>query len=284
MLSDQTEIFTILPSQTSAVTSAPPATTNTAFQTYKGCGLPPIPDYTYTGYQPPCTATTNGVVQTIYPIVPVTDSSLFFGTSYLNTIPASPSSTSTPTSQASINTSISTGVLAQELQCPTPFTPSPVTINHGGPTSILSVVSCALSGASASVATAGICHTSGYTTFSFTGTTSYCCPTQWDTSLLGSTEMYCVTTVPSGVQRRATETFDNLIFTTAGLVTGGKAVLTSSSSSLIDTMSASSITGPASETAKTATPSPTQNNGPRLNLGGWRLNIIAIVLTLLALL
>ena len=127
MLSDQTGIFTILPSQTSKVTNAAPApTTNTAYQSYRGCGLPPLPDFTYTGYQPPCTVTSFGQTRTIYPIVPAELSSSFFGTSYLASAPpiTSPGSTSTISSSLSVNTAFATGVFAQALQCPTPVTPS----------------------------------------------------------------------------------------------------------------------------------------------------------------
>ena len=68
----------MLPSQTSSVVLFP-TTTNVAFQTYNGCGLPLLPDYTYRGCQAPCVTTTNGQVETRYPILPASDSSSFFG-------------------------------------------------------------------------------------------------------------------------------------------------------------------------------------------------------------
>ncbi|KAH7311836.1 hypothetical protein BKA65DRAFT_484442 [Rhexocercosporidium sp. MPI-PUGE-AT-0058] len=235
-LSDQTGIFTVSSSQTSKVTDAPPpATTNTAYQSYRGCGLPPLPDFTYTGYQPPCTVTSLGQTRTIYPIVPEGLSASFFGSSYLATAPSitTPSPAVTSSSPATINTAFATGVYAQALQCPVPVTPSNTRLTASGTTTILSAVSCAAS--TSSISSDGACHSSGYSTFSVSGATSVCCPGGWATTPLNS-ELYCFTSVDQAGRRAelderhvSTETLvaspnplvviSGLVFTSAGIVT-----------------------------------------------------------------
>ena len=251
MLSDQTGIFTILPSQTSKITDATPTPTpNTAYQSYRGCGLPPLPDFTYTAYQPPCTVTSLGQTRTIYPIVPADLSSSFYGSSYLDPAPpiTSPSSTytSTVSSSPSVNTAFATGVYAQALQCPTPVTPSTTRLTASGTTTIFSLVGCTPTSSAASSG-AGTCHPSGYSTFSVTGTTSVCCPGGWSTTPLNS-ELFCYTSMAQ-IERRsdlngrqvATETLvaspnplvaiSGLVFTSAGIVTDAAEASESPSSS-----------------------------------------------------
>ncbi|KAH6705427.1 hypothetical protein BKA61DRAFT_617583 [Leptodontidium sp. MPI-SDFR-AT-0119] len=236
LLSDQTGIFTISPSQTSKVTDAPsPATSNTAYQSYRGCGLVPLPDFTYTGYQAPCTVTSFGQTRTIYPIVPEGLSASFYGSSYLVSAPsiASRSSTVTSSSLASINTAFATGVYAQALQCPSPVTPSTTKLTASGVTTVISVVGCAPTSTS-NVDGGGICHTSGYSTFSLSGTTSACCPGGWTTTPLNS-ELFCFTSMAQAARAElnerqvSTQTFlassnplvviSGLVFTSAGIVT-----------------------------------------------------------------
>lgn len=148
MLSDTTDIFTILSSQASSVAPGPSASTsNTDFQTYNGCGLPPLPDYTYTGYQPPCTVTSNGRIETLYLIVPASDSSSFYGgaTSVAAaTTLATPyqSNSSISLSSTPINTAFAPGIFAQALQCLTSVTPSTTKITSLGATTIFSLVNC----------------------------------------------------------------------------------------------------------------------------------------------
>ncbi|PVH75602.1 hypothetical protein DL98DRAFT_658010 [Cadophora sp. DSE1049] len=278
MLSDQTGIFTILPSQTSKVTDAAPATTNTAYQSYRGCGLVPLPDFTYTGYQPPCTVTSSGQTRTIYPIVPVGLSSSFFGTSYLAS--ASPitsqSSTSTVSSSASVNTAFATGVYAQALQCPTPVTPSTTKLTASGTTTIFSLVGCTPT-ASANNNGAGTCHTSGYSTFSVSGPTSVCCPGGWSTTPLDS-ELFCFTSIAQ-IGRRAelkdrqvsTQTLEaspsplimisGLAFTNAGIVTAAA----EETGSPLSSGGSLTTRGPSTATKSAASTSTTNSDGIALS-------------------
>ncbi|KAH7390402.1 hypothetical protein BKA64DRAFT_747495 [Cadophora sp. MPI-SDFR-AT-0126] len=267
MLSGQTGIFTILPSQTSKVTNAAPATTNTAYQSYQGCGLVPLPDFTYTGYQPPCTVTSSGQTRTVYPIVPVELSSSFFGTSYLASAAPITShvSTSTVFSSPSVNTAFATGVYAQALQCPTPVTPSTTKLTASGTTTIFSLVGCT-STASTTNNGAGKCHPSGYSTFSVSGTTSVCCPGGWSTTPLNS-ELFCFTSMGQ-IERRAalndrqvsTQTLvanpnplveiSGLAFTQAGIVTAAtEGSESSSSSGSVSTGAPPTATEPAASTS-----------------------------------
>jgi hypothetical protein len=197
MLSDQTAIFIIDASQTS---SAPPVTptTNTAYVPYNGCGLPPLDDYTYTGYQAPCTVTSSGRVETLYPNVPASISALWslsqtpVTTSKTSTTPSTTSTIAAPTT--SVNTAFATGVFAQDLQCPSPIIPSKTSIIFSGTTTVLSLVACsaAVTQSSSGSNSVGVCHTSGYKTFSVSGTSSVCCPSGWATTPLNS-ELFCFT-------------------------------------------------------------------------------------------
>jgi hypothetical protein len=63
LMSDTTDIFIIQASQTSYVAPMSSTTNTAVFQIYNGCGLPPLPDYTYTGYQPLPTAHPFSAVQ-----------------------------------------------------------------------------------------------------------------------------------------------------------------------------------------------------------------------------
>ena len=259
MLSDTTGIFIISPSQTSSAGSFP-APINTAGATYNGCGLPPLPDYTYTGYQPPCTITTSGRVETLYPIVPASDSSLFFGTAS-----ATPAATVDETTAE--NTAFATGIFAQALQCPTPVTPSKSQIISGGITTIISVVACEPTQVASQMsanADNGICHTSGYTTYSVSGATSVCCPNGWATTPLNS-RLWCFTSMVVADLKRAalvhrrgqTETLSGIAFTTAGLVTS-EAVIVGAS---IAGSGTSTSTSTGSGAAKTSTSSSVAKSG-----------------------
>ncbi|KAF4636123.1 hypothetical protein G7Y89_g1960 [Cudoniella acicularis] len=235
----QTDIFTILSTQTSAVTGAPgPSTSNTAAAwTYNGCGLPPLPDYTYTGYQPPCTTTVSEHVETLYPIVPATDSSSFYGnvpattTQPSSTSPSTTSSTSSSPELSSINTAFATDIYAQALQCPSAITPSTTSIIASGTTTIFSLVNCITTSPASITITntnnGGVCHTSGYTTFSVSGTSSVCCPDNWATTPLNS-ELFCYTFMGQEDAKRKRQLSSpsvsatrlwGLAFTSAGVVT-----------------------------------------------------------------
>jgi hypothetical protein len=284
LLSDTSGIFTLSASEVSYVTpSAGPSAISTKVggQTYNGCGLPVLPDYTYTGYQHPCTTTTNGQVETLYPIVPASDSSSFFGV-----IPPAPTitplgSTSASISSASDNALFATGLYAQALQCPTPVTPSATRITVGDATTIFSLIDCKPSAASTSNPNSGdngICHTSGYTTFSVSRASSVCCPGGWATMPLNS-EIFCFTSMGAlGAKRDdlagrqvSTETLgfnsqmtlveiSGLAFTHAGVVTREAVVA--------GDLSTSTSAGKSSSTA-TATglaTTPTNSDGVRLNL------------------
>jgi len=283
-LSDQTPIFTILSSQTSAVTGSPaPSTINTAFQTYRGCGLPPLPDYTYTGYQAPCTITTSGHVETIYPIVPASDSSSFFSGTYLASSTSASASITTSSSRAelfptstSINTAFATGVYAQALQCRTPVTPSPVRFMNQGTTTVLSFVDCTTASAS-TTNRGGICHTSGYATFSVGGSSSVCCPSQWATSSLYA-EVLCYTAVggsgmvkgrqiDTSFSQSSATTVSVLVFTRAGVVTHDAMTETGSSTTRSSLTSAASTTVTGMGSASSA--SPTKNDSMKPGLGHW---------------
>jgi hypothetical protein len=267
-MSDTTDIFIIQASQTSYVAPVS-STTNTAiFQTYNGCGLPPLPDYTYTGYQPPCTVTTDGHVETLYPIVPASDSSSFFGGAVLvpaTTTSQSSMSTTISSSSLSVNTAFATGVYAQALQCPTVITPSTTKITASGTTTVFSLVSCATASGS-NLSSGGVCHTSGYTTFSVSGASSVCCPDGWATTPLAS-ELFCFTSVGQAAKRQAsTETLttgsntlvaiSGLAFTSAGIVTKEAAT---------GTVSSSTTSG--SHSTSTASASTSKSGGVKLDLG-----------------
>lgn len=286
-MSDTTDIFVIDPSQTSSV--PPPAiTTNPAWQTYRGCGLPPLPDYTYTGYQPPCTITTSGRVETIYPIVPASDSSVFFGS-----IPqASKTTTATTTPTASANSAFATGVFAQALQCANPVIPSPTSITADGATTVFTLVACNTAVPSGSVSIVdsdGVCHASGYATFSVSGTSSVCCPNGWATTPLNS-ELFCFTSTaergPLEDRRGLSETslegshtsivdIVGLVFTAAGVVTKDVSVSSSppdaSPSGSAGGDSGSTATATRSSAASTAT---TKSGGVKLNA---RLKVLPLV-------
>jgi hypothetical protein len=268
MLSDQTDIFTILASQTSYVAPSP-GTTNTAFQTYNGCGLPPLPDYTDTGYQPPCTTTVNGQAETLYPIVPASDSSSFYGVA--PSAPASPTSTVISSSSPTINTAFATGVYAQALQCPTPVMPITTMFTSSGATTVFSLVGCATPSGVSNNGNDGVCHTSGYTTFSVSGTSSVCCPNGWATTPLNS-ELFCFTSIGKDAKRAveerqvSTETLSGLVFTSAGVVAAENLVETGSSS----TGSGShSINVTSTATSSAASASMTKSGGAKLDLGLW---------------
>jgi hypothetical protein len=270
MLSDTSGIFTILSSQTSYV--APPPSSAGAW-TYNGCGLPPLPDYTYTGYQPPCTTTISGKVETLYPIVPASDSSSFYPNLFTPTPEGQSTTISTP---VTINTAFATGILAQALQCPTQVAPSSTSITVASVTTIFYLVGCNTSPATASSNNGGVCHTSGYTTFSVSGTSSVCCPSGWATTPLNS-ELYCFTSVGQvGKRQASTETLGSgasavvevqgLVFTSAGVVTHDVSIGTG-------TQSSSGGTG----TGAAASSSTTKSSAGRLELSSWGLvGIVAI--------
>jgi hypothetical protein len=270
-LSDTSAIFNISSSQTSSVAPVP-ATSNTAFQSYLGCGLPPLPDYTYTGYQPPCIITTSGRVETIYPIVPASDSSLFFGSipATVSTEPTTaataPSTVNSVISSTTVNPSFATGAYAQVLQCPTPVTPTTSEFTASGTTTILSLVGCNTAGTSSTLEpnSAGVCHTSGYSTFSVSGTNSVCCPNGWTTTPLNS-ELFCFTSTAAPAAKRAvlddiqapTETTMAGVFTIAGHVTQEATVGVSGTSS---------TTLPASASESKTT---TKSSAMKLDLSSW---------------
>lgn len=267
------------------------SSTNTAFQTYDGCGLPPLPDYTYTGYQPPCTVTTNGHLTTLYPVVPVSDTSSFYGSgssvvatttqpsTTSSTTSSSTTSTAISSSSTTINTAFASGVYAQALQCPSPVTPSATSITASGTTTILSTVECATVTASGlTTHSEGICHTSGYTTFSVSGTSSVCCPNGWATTPLDS-ELFCITSMVQGVKRdlieeRQASTSGTLVeltglaFTSVGIVTRDVAAgtgSTSTTSGSISTKFASTATSSASVASSTSS----KSGGGMLDVGQW---------------
>jgi hypothetical protein len=161
MLSATTGIFIISPSQVSPA-SPLPSTSTTALPLYDGCGLPPLPDFTYTGYQPPCTVTISGRVETIFPIVPASDSSLFYGGGVSGT---SPAGGPVPTAPIAAESSLfASDIFAQALQCATPVTPTTTSFAVSSITTVISVVDCFTiesihqPGANRN----GVCHTSGY--------------------------------------------------------------------------------------------------------------------------
>lgn len=266
------------------------SSTNTAFQTYDGCGLPPLPDYTYTGYQPPCTVTTDGHLTTLYPVVPVSDTSSFYGSAASVPAPTTqPSMTSSTTSSSStstviysspptINTAFASGFYAQALQCPSPIMPSATSITASGTTTIFSTVGCATVTASGSTSNSGVCHTSGYTTFSVSGTSSVCCPNGWATTPLNS-ELFCFMSMVQGAKRgvvkeRQASTSGTLVeltglaFTSVGIVTRDVAAGTGSAyimSASISTKVTFTATSPASATSATSS----KSGGVMLNVGQW---------------
>jgi hypothetical protein len=244
MLSDTSAIFTILPSQTSYVAPGSISTsTGVAAWTYNGCGLAPLPDYTYTGYQPPCTTTVDGKIETLYPIVPATDSSVFYPNLFTPTA-AAPTITISPGTN-SINTAFATGALAQALQCRYEVTPITTKITVASVTMILYLAGCSTGTATASsnADNGGVCHISNYATFFVSGTSSICCPNGWATTPIANTDLYCFTSV-GGVEKRqaSTETLEadststlveiqGLVFTSAGVVTKEVATGTGTGSS-----------------------------------------------------
>lgn len=268
LLSDTSAIFVFEPSQVSSVS---PASVPIGTPSYNGCGLPPVPGYTYTGYQPPCTVTTNDQVKTLYPVVPASDSSSFFG--------SMAPETTTPTSIAS-PASIATDIYAQALQCPTPITPSPTTITASGATTIFSLVGCATAlAASPSISNSsnvGVCHTSGYTTFSVSGASSVCCPDGWATTPL-TADLFCFMTIRGTraelfgqVSTETVETSPNtvveisgLAFTRAGVVVNEVAA-GSTSTSVVDSSTAitTTTTGAGASTTK-------KSGGGKLRLRVW---------------
>jgi hypothetical protein len=279
-MSDQTAIFIIPSSETSGVAAPPfsPVTTNTAYQPYNGCGLPPLPNYIYTGYQPPCTVTSDGHVETLYPIVPASDSSVFFGsvppattTSLLLTSStvSLPSFSSPP--PPSINTAFATGVYAQALQCPTPVTPSATTLSARGTTTVFSLIACSATSSAdtnSGGASGGVCHSSGYKTFSVSGaTTSVCCPDGWATTPLVDAQLFCFTSMAQGqgqgqgAAKRVEPlvTISGLAFTSAGVVTAEAAV----GSGSLSTQSVATATGLASSSSSSAT----KSGGVELDFG-----------------
>lgn len=270
MLSATTAIFIILPSQTSSAGPFP-VPINTASVSYDGCGLPPLPDYTYTGYQPPCTVTTSGRVETIYPIVPNSDSSIFWGSTALGS--ASPTTSSAvPSATVPPTTAFATGVFAQALQCPTPVIPSATQIISDGVTTVISVVSCEPTeiASQSSAGGSGVCHTSGYTTYSVSGTSSVCCPGGWATTPLDS-ELFCFTSMAAtglkraalGQKRGQTETLSGLAFTTAGIVTTEAAAAGGSAA-------AGSGTGTKTSTGTGTSKTNSSNGGARLGMSLWQ--------------
>ena len=276
MLSDTSEVFTIPASETSAV---PPGsgipTTNTAFQTYNGCGLPPLPDYTYTSYQPPCTTTISGQPTILYPIVPASSTSIWYTLG--KTLPP----VTTPSSPApTINTAFAGGAYAQALQCPTTVTTSTTRVTNSGTTTFISTIDCSTPfNTVPSPTSGGMCHTSGYMTFSVSGTSSFCCPSAWSTSLLAPEELFCYSTLmvtegrKVGGRQVSTEILaagpgvstmvgiEGVVFTTAGVVTGEKAGTTGISvASGIGTSSFGSSMGTGTGTAAGASASETKKS------------------------
>lgn len=259
--SDSTPIFTITSSQTSGLSPAPSSTISGAdIASYNGCGLPPVPYYTYTGYQPPCTTTVSGRVETLYPNVPASSSALFYGTSYLTASSTASSTTASTVYPAAspVNTAIASGPFAQALQCPAPVTPTPTTILAAGTYTVFATVGCPTPSAFPAVfasvsstttaADVGVCRRSGYSTFLIsasipaTGSAAAaygCCPSAWSTTPLAGA-MYCYTALPAAkreVQRREAAvgttpavTLSGLAFTRAGVVAAAAVTATGGSS------------------------------------------------------
>ncbi|KAG4438457.1 hypothetical protein IFR05_006067 [Cadophora sp. M221] len=283
--------FTISPSQTSKVTDTPPtATTNTAYQSYRGCGLVPLPDYTFTGYQAPCTVTSSGHTRTIYPIVPEGLSASFYGSSYLVSAPSITSRSSPARSSflPSIDTAFATDAYAQALQCPSPVTPSTTKLTASGITTIITVVGCPPT-RNANTESGGACHTSGYSTFSLSGTTSVCCPGGWATTPLNS-ELFCFTSMAQVAKRAelikrqaSTQTLvaspnplvviSGLVFTSAGIVPAEVTGLgsTSSSSGTLATTGMPTATGSAASTLTMG------SGGTALSPNAWTLTIFVVL-------
>ncbi|RFU27973.1 hypothetical protein B7463_g8349, partial [Scytalidium lignicola] len=290
--SDTSDIFVIDSSETSSVPPGP-TPTNVAGPTYQGCGLPPLPDYTYTGYQPPCTITTSGRVETIYPIVPASLSSIFYGRSSHDSPAPGPATSAriTTTSTSTINPAFATGVFAQALQCPNQVTPSETSITASGVTTIFSTVACNTAVPTASVANSkGMCHASGYETFSVSGTSSVCCPDGWATTPLNS-EMFCfISTETSDSNRRSlfprqvsaessvstTKTpvvkIFGLVFTSAGIVTKDVAAATGSPSTAT---AAGNSAGTITATGSTLSAATTTSGSAQLYLSFWEILWIA---------
>lgn len=276
--SDETGVFTILSSQTSKAPAGPSPSTSAASSTYSwnGCGLAPLPDYTYTGYQPPCTLRSDGQIVTVFPVVPVASSAAFYGTSYLQTPSITKASSSSATTSTPVNTAFATGVFAQALQCPTPVTPTTTKVTASGATTIFSLVNCAPTSA-ATANSAGVCHTSGYSTYSVSGSSSVCCPNGWATTPLNS-ELFCFTSMApdlasNTISKRQIETqtleaspnpllaISGIAITKAGVVTAAAQSTTSGSPSTSGKGSSSSS---ASGTSSAATPTSTKSAGTRI--------------------
>jgi hypothetical protein len=157
---------------------------------------------------------------------------------------------------------------------------------------VLSLVECPTSSPPGSTSFGGVCHTSGYTTFSVSGTSSVCCPNGWATTPL-NTELFCFTDATTGVEKRqaSTETaaagpgvntiveIQGVVFTTAGAVThdvtsGGEGSSTSSGGgSAVTGTSTTSGGGSAttrSGTGAAAIASPSKSAGVKMDVGmGW---------------
>lgn len=132
----------------------------------------------------------------------------------------------------------------------------------------------------------GVCHSSGYTTFSVSGTSSVCCPGGWATTSFGSVEtgLYCFTSIAGQNAKReeererqlkrddATVTLSNLAFTTAGVVSE-KSVTTSSSS---ETPTRSS--GTMTETGATASATKKSGGNEMIQLGSWGMRLIPFLI------
>ncbi|KAH8815993.1 hypothetical protein F5884DRAFT_895828 [Xylogone sp. PMI_703] len=292
-LSDTTDIFVI---DSTFVPPPPASSTNVPPPTYQGCGLPPLPDYTYTGYQPPCTVTMSGRVETIYPIVPASLSSIFYGSA-----PQAPPTPPTPIPTPTINTAFATGVYAQALQCSNPVTPSQTGITVGGATTIFSLVACNTAPTTSAPPPNrdGVCHESGYSTFSVSGTSSVCCPNGWATTPLNS-ELFCFTSTESPDVRRAdligrqvsTETLVagaksklveifGLVFTTAGVVTKGIAIPTKAPSTLDPTSAPGGSTSTAVRTVSPASSTIQRNSAVKPRVSVHEITGIAVFVGLL---
>lgn len=266
MLSATTGIFIISPSEVSPASLLPSPST-TALPLYDGCGLPPLPDYTYTGYQPPCTITTSGRIETIFPIVPASDSSLFYGNGVLGTAPTSDSVPLDPT------TTFDSGVFAQALQCATAVTPTTTSFAVSSTTTVISLVACMpIESINRPAANSnGVCHTSGYTTYSVgVGSHNVCCPEGWATTPLLS-GIFCFTSVTAGELDKAaldsraglTTTLSGLAFTSAGAV---------AAEAITGAMSATAESGTTASTPKQTGAGATNNSNrariPRVGIWG----------------
>lgn len=308
--SDSTPIFTITSAQTSGLPPTPSSTIDSAdIASYNGCGLPPVPYYTYTGYQPPCTTTVSGRVETLYPNVPASSSALFYGTSYL----IAPTTTSPLVIPSPVNTAIASGPLAQALQCPAPVTPTPTTILAAGTYTVFAIVGCptpsaypafvASASSTTTAADVGVCRRSGYTTFLISASASAtdssgiygCCPSAWSTTPLAGA-LYCYTALPAAkreVQGREAVagtmpavTLSGLAFTRAGIVAAAAVTATGTERSSFYAQTTFPMTSSATAAAVTSASAPgaavgvasasasastTRSGGTRVDAGVWRI-------------